>query len=244
MVGVFKQHQALDGEGIFIGNATSLLVPANPHYQGSSRLLFDEHNQPVEADKLTPAQRARCTWRRCYKLESLLHTHRAGEFFLYGGLRVSAGKDPENPLLYELVEAFVHYPGRGVMKRLILDRAFLDGPRLGRCKKELNVEVLIPARTNLDIYHPRIAIERYSASLTWWKRLRPRAVVSEWQLATQFGSGFRGPCVLRIIFSHRQGTLPRGSSTATLFLPPCLRSAASRSRLEPIAISAISLGRP
>jgi hypothetical protein len=56
------------------------------------------------------------------------------------------------PLLYELVEAFVHYHGRGVMKRLILDRAFLDGPRLGRCKKELGIDVLIPARTNLDIY--------------------------------------------------------------------------------------------
>ena len=96
----------------------------------------------------------------------------------------------------------------------------------------------------IEVTHPRIAIERYSAFLRWWKRLRPRAVVSEWQLATQFGSGFRGPCVLRIIFSHPQRTPPRGSSTATPFSPPCLRCAASRSRPGRIAIRAIFLGRP
>ena len=58
---------------------------------------------------------------------SLLHTNRAGEFFLYGGLRLIAGKDHEGPVLYELVDEFVQYHGRGVMKRLLLDRGFLDG---------------------------------------------------------------------------------------------------------------------
>jgi hypothetical protein len=32
------------------------------------------------------------------------------------------------------------------MKRLILDRGFLDGPSIGHCKKDLGIEVLIPAR--------------------------------------------------------------------------------------------------
>lgn len=82
VVGVFKQHQAFDAEGIFIGDATYLFVPDNPHYEGSARLLFDEHHHPVGSAKVTPEQRARCVWRRCYKLVSLLHTNRAGEFFL------------------------------------------------------------------------------------------------------------------------------------------------------------------
>jgi hypothetical protein len=152
VVGIFKQHHAFDPEGIFIGDATYLFVPDNPRYEGSSWMLFDEHNHPVEGKKLTPAQRARCTWRRCYKLVSLLHTNRGGEFFLYAGLVVTAGQDHECPLFYRLVEEFVADHGRGVMKRLILDRGFLDGEKIGRCKREWGIDVLIPARANMEIY--------------------------------------------------------------------------------------------
>jgi hypothetical protein len=152
VVGIFKQHHALDSEGIFIGDATYLFVPDNSKYEGSSRLLFDEHNHPVESKNLTPQQRARCRWRRCYKLVSLIHTNRDGEFFLYAALEVTAGKDHESPILYRLVEQFVASHGKGVMKRLILDRGFLDGPAIGRCKKEWGIDVLIPAKSNMDIF--------------------------------------------------------------------------------------------
>jgi hypothetical protein len=83
---------------------------------------------------------------------TLLHSHRAGEFFLYGGLRLTAGKDQEAPVLYELVDEFVQCHGRGVMKRLLLDRGFLDGEKIGHCKRDLGIDVLIPARQDLEIY--------------------------------------------------------------------------------------------
>jgi hypothetical protein len=152
VVGIFKQHHAFDAEGIFIGDATYLFVPENSRYEGSSVMLFDEHNHPVEAKKLTAQQRRRCTLRRCYKLVSLIHTNRAAEFFVYAGLKVTAGKEHESPILYRLVDQFVEHHGRRVMKRLILDRGFLDGPAIGRCKKEWGIDVLIPARSNMDIY--------------------------------------------------------------------------------------------
>jgi hypothetical protein len=158
VVGIFKQHHAFDAEGIFIGDATYLFVPDNPRYEGSSLLLFDEHNHPVESSKLTPQQRARCTWRRCYKLVSLIHTNRAGEFFLYAGLTVVAGRDHECPLLYRLVEEFVQDHGRGLMKRLIVDRGFLDGAQIGRCKRELGINVLIPVRSNMEIYQDVVGL--------------------------------------------------------------------------------------
>jgi len=158
VVGIFKQHHAFDGEGIFIGDATYLFVPDNPRYEGSSVMLFDEHNHPVEGQKLTPQQRARCTWRRCYKLVSLIHTNRAAEFFLYAGVVVTAGQDHEGPLLYRLVEEFVQDQGRGVMKRLILDRGFLDGAQIGRCKQEFSIDVLIPVRHNMEIYQDVIGL--------------------------------------------------------------------------------------
>jgi len=158
VVGIFKQHHAFDGEGIFIGDATYLFVPDNPRYEGSSVMLFDEHNHPVEGEKLTPQQRARCTWRRCYKLVSLIHTNRAAEFFLYAGVVVTAGQDHECPLLYRLVEEFVQAQGRGVMKRLILDRGFLDGAQIGRCKREFGIDVLIPVRHNMEIFQDVIGL--------------------------------------------------------------------------------------
>jgi hypothetical protein len=166
VVGVFKQHHALDGEGIFIGDATYLFVPDNPSYEGSALLLFDEHNHPVHSAKVTPEQRARCAWRRCYKLVTLLHTNRAGEFFLYGGLRVTGGEEHEGPVLYDLVEEFVRYHGLGVMKRLILDRGFLDGAKIGRCKKELGIEVLIPVRKDMDVYHDVVGMAE-GGLLSW-----------------------------------------------------------------------------
>jgi len=152
VVGIFKQHHALDPEGIFIGDGSYLVVPDNDKYEGSSRLLFDEHNHPVDSTKLTAKERARCQWKRCYKMVSLIHTNRAGEFFLYAGLAVISGKDHECPILYRLVERFVAAHGKGVMKRLILDRGFVDGPAIGRCKKDWGIDVLMPAKSNMDVF--------------------------------------------------------------------------------------------
>jgi hypothetical protein len=158
VVGIFKQHHALDAEGIFIGDATYLFVPDNSNYEDSSRLLFDEHNHPVESEHLTAQQRARCRWRRCYKLVSLIHTNRDGEFFLYAGVEVTAGKDHESPILYRLVEQFVASHGQGVMQRLILDRGFLGGPAIGRCKREWGIDVLIPTKSSMDVFQDVVGL--------------------------------------------------------------------------------------
>ena len=152
VVGIFKQHHAFDPEGIFIGDATYLFVPDNKAYEGSVRLLFDEHNHPVESKNLSTKEQAAYTWRRCYKLVSLIHTNRAGEFFIYGGLRVTSGNDHECPLLYDMVDQFVEFHGRGVIKRLIVDRGLIDGASIGRCKRDHHIDVLVPARSNMDVY--------------------------------------------------------------------------------------------
>jgi hypothetical protein len=163
VTGIFKQHHAFDPEGIFIGDGTYLFVADNEAYQGSARLLFDEHNRPVDSAKLTKKQQAAYTWRRCYKLVSLIHTNRTGEFFLYAGLRVVSGKDHEGPLLFEIVDDFVQFHGRGIIKRLILDRGFIDGPSIGRCKREHHIDVLIPAKTNMDIYRDVVGLAEGNA---------------------------------------------------------------------------------
>lgn len=160
VVGIFIAHEAYHPEGIFIGDASYLFVPDNPRYAGSSRLLFDEHNHPVEGEKLSPLERRRCVWRRCYKLITLIHTNRKREFFLYAGVAVVAGKDHECPLLYRMVEQFVGFHGKGIIKLLILDRGFLDGPNIGRCKQEWGIDVLIPARRDMDIYEDVVGLAK------------------------------------------------------------------------------------
>ena len=111
VVTVYKELGAFDADGLFIADGTYLFVPDNPRYEGSQRLLFDEHNHPVskkQEQEMTKAQRARCRWRRCYTLRGhernifeLLKVERhqrlqllgvrgrnAVEDFLDGGLKV------------------------------------------------------------------------------------------------------------------------------------------------------------
>ena len=160
VVGILKQHKTFDPENIFIGDASYLFVPDNENYPGSVQLLFDEHNHPVDGKKLTAEQRARCQWKRCYKRVSLIHTQRGGDFFLYAAVAVVSGKTHECPVLYGLVDGFVQAAGRGVMKRLILDRGFLDGAEIGRCKKDYGIDILIPLKKNMDVYQDALGLMR------------------------------------------------------------------------------------
>jgi hypothetical protein len=157
---ILKQHKAFDAEGIFLGDASYLFVPDNPNYEQSVRMLFDEHNHPVDSKEIGAEQRARCQWRRCYKMVSLVHTNRAGDYFLYAGLAVVAGNKHEGPILWGLVDGFVEAVGHGVMKRLILDRGFLDGEQIGRCKQEHEIDILVPLKKNMDVYEDVLGLAR------------------------------------------------------------------------------------
>lgn len=150
---VLKHHRAFDREGIFIGDASYLFVPDNPNYEGSVVMLFDENNHPVDSKTVTPEKKARCQWKRCYKLVNLIHTNRAGDYYLFAGLSVVGGNVSEDSVLWSLVDDFVDAVGKGIMKRLILDRGFIDGERMSRCKTKHGIDVVIPLKKNMDIYN-------------------------------------------------------------------------------------------
>lgn len=153
VVRVLRKHGAFDPEGIFIGDASYLFVPDNEAYEGSVVMLFDKHNHPVDPKEVPKERMADCRWRRCYKMVSLLHSHRDGNYFVVAAVKVLPGSAHECPVLYDMVEDFTAAVGDGVMRRLILDRGFIDGERIGRCKLEHGIDVLIPVRRDLDIYH-------------------------------------------------------------------------------------------
>jgi DDE family transposase len=147
---IFQQYGFFDPQGIFIGDGSYLFVPDNSAYEGSVVMWFDEHNHPVDYQKLTLEERKKAHRERCYKLVSLLHLR--DDCWVYAGLIVLPGNAHECPVLYQLVENFVRVVGQGVMKLLILDRGFIDGKNLSRCKQELGVDVLIPIKKNMDIW--------------------------------------------------------------------------------------------
>jgi len=192
VVRILRSSRAFDKEGIFIGDASYLFVPDNPNYEGSVKLLFDEHNHPVSSkqyEKMPDEQKAHCQWRRCYKMVTLLHTNRAQDFYFFVAVKVVPGNDHECPILYELVKQFVEAVGKGVMKRLILDRGFLDGEAISICKKEYGIDILIPIRRNMDIYEDAMALFRF-AEVDWVRceelegeatepiRLKPETIVN------------------------------------------------------------------
>lgn len=160
---LLKQHRAFDRAGIFIGDATYVFVPDNAKYERSVRLLFDEHGHPVEADQLprmSPVAAAKCAFRRCYKLVSLLHTDRQRRFCLRVAMQLVPGNESECPILYDLVDHFVADVGDDVIKRLLLDRGFLDGGKIARCKRTHGIDILIPLRKNMDVYQDALGLVR------------------------------------------------------------------------------------
>lgn len=159
--GLFKKHKVFDPEGIFIGDASYLFVPDNPAYEGSVKMLFDESGHPVDEKRLknmAPSQAAGCEWKRCYKLVSLLHTDRKRSFCLRVALRVLPGNAHECPILYGMVDQWVEDLGVGVIKRLILDRGFLDGEKIAHCKLKHGIDILIPLKKNMEIYQDALGL--------------------------------------------------------------------------------------
>lgn len=165
----FQAYGFFDPAGIFIGDGSYLFVPDNPEYEGSVVMWFDEHNHPVEYEKLNPQERKKVHRERCYKLVSLLHLR--GDCYVYAALAVVPGKDHECPVLYELVEQFVKQVGKGVIKRLILDRGFIDGKNLTRCKQEWGIDVLLPMKRKMDIWEDAWALGKRCP----WQELAPPA---------------------------------------------------------------------
>lgn len=148
---LLQQEKLFDPEGIFIGDASYIFVPDNENYKNSDVLLFNEHNQPVEKQKLSLSQLRRCRYRRCYKWVELIHTNSSGEFFFFVAMHLGSGKSHECSILYRLVEQFLDIVGKGVMKWLIVDRGFLDGQRIGHLKTHWDVDTLSGLRSDMNV---------------------------------------------------------------------------------------------
>ena len=156
-----------DEEGLFVGDASYVFVPDNKRYEDSVKLLFDEHNHPVDSKKVDLRDK-RYQWRRCYKVVSLIHVNRSLDLFLTVAARVVPGNKHECPILYELVDGFHKAVDRGRMKVLMVDRGLIDGPNMGRLKTDYKIEcafnscanTVVPLKKSMDAYKDAIGLTR------------------------------------------------------------------------------------
>jgi hypothetical protein len=166
---IFRHHRFFDKAGIFIGDGSYIFVPDNENYEGSVKMLFDEHNHPVGEKRqktMSAAELKRCQLRRCYKMVSLLHTNESGDFFLYAGMRIVPGNVHECPVLWEMVDDFVSVMGKGVIKDLILDRGFLDGGNIDKAKSRHQIDVTIGVRRNMNVMEDALGLTNFH-DLQW-----------------------------------------------------------------------------
>lgn len=154
-----RSLRLFDEEGLFIGDGSYLFVPDNEHYEGSDLLWFDEHNHPVDSEKVDLWDQ-RYQQHRCYKLVSLIHINRQLDFFFTVAARVVPGRRHECPILYELVDEVVRAVGRDVIKVLILDRGFIDGAQMGRLQQNHRIETILPVRSNMDLHADALGLTR------------------------------------------------------------------------------------
>ncbi len=148
----FQQYGFFDPAGVFVGDGSYLFVPDNPNYEGSCVMWFDEHNHPVEYEKLSVAERKKAHRERCYKVVTLLHLRGSPPCYVYAAVALVSGHRHELPVFAELLEGFVRTVGRGLIKKLLLDRAFLDGERISHWKRDLGLDVVIPIKKNMDLW--------------------------------------------------------------------------------------------
>jgi hypothetical protein len=84
------------------------------------------------------------------------------------------------------VEQFVGQVGQGVIKLPILDRGFIDGKNIGRCKEQWGIDVLLPMKKKMDIWEDAWALGQQCpwqplagavAPPKLWPSHRPEAIV-------------------------------------------------------------------
>jgi len=156
---LLRSLKLFDSEGLFLGDASYLFVPDNEKYEDSVKLLFDEHNHPVDP-KEVDLRDQRYQWRRCYKLVSLIHVNRDLNLFLTVAARVVPGNKHECPILYELVDGFVKAVSRGWMKVLIIDRGLIDGANMARLKISYQIDTVVPLKKNMNAYQDMLGLTR------------------------------------------------------------------------------------
>ncbi len=145
-----SSKRVIQKEGIFLLDGSVITLPDNKNYQSSQYLPLDSDKNYVDTGKMPPSERGKFKSTLCYKMVNLLHISKEADYFVFMANRITGGKSHEKPVGEKLVDDFVASVGKGKIKTLICDRAFLDGKMISRFKTGYGIDMLIPLKKNMD----------------------------------------------------------------------------------------------
>ena len=152
---VYKELGAFDADGLFIADGTYLFVPDNPRYEGSQRLLFDEHTPSRQQETGTGDDEGPAG---SLPLATLLQSGaalalRRGWRAIRGGRRAGVAGEGigSDSAVWPLLDTFLAAVGSAVMKVLLIDRGFINGPEIGRLKRDHGIDTVIPIRSDMNL---------------------------------------------------------------------------------------------
>jgi len=163
-----RHNRGFDKHGIFLLDQTHLVVPENENYKDAVMMPVDEHGQLIDMSKLTEEQKKAVKYHPCYALSELLHIGKDEQSFIFAGYQLGSGNADELEQGIPLVTDFVEAVGKGVMKLLIVDRGLISGSFVTYVKRDLECDVLMPLRSNMDALTDSIRIAE-SFNYKWTK---------------------------------------------------------------------------
>jgi len=152
VVKFFSKKRVILGKGTFVLDTTTITLPDNSNYEKAEYLPLDSNKNYVDVDRLTEEEKKKFKYTLCYKMVNLLHISEAKDYFIFLGTKVAGGRSHDKPLGGKLVDDFVAAVGKGKIKKLIADRAFLDGPMISTFKTDYGIDMLIPLKKNMDAF--------------------------------------------------------------------------------------------
>lgn len=152
VVKFFSKKRMILGKGTFILDTSLVVLPDNSNYEKAEYLPLGSNRNYVDVDRLTEEEKKKFKYTLCYKMVNLLHISEAKDYFIFLGTKVAGGRAHDKPLGEKLVDDFIAAAGKGKIKKLIADRAFLDGDMISTFKIKYGIDMLIPLKKNMDAY--------------------------------------------------------------------------------------------
>ena len=160
VVGWYKRQRHFDKEGIFVMDPTYLPLPENPNYTKAARMPLDEKGKLIDKKKLSEEERKELKYTLCYQQVLLMNMSKERDFYLIAGTHLGPGNESGLKEGEKLIDQFVERFGKGVIKLLIVDREFIDGPMITRFKKKHRIDVLIPLKSNMEALRDALGLSK------------------------------------------------------------------------------------